>query len=75
MSETSNRPSSLSPALEGLDREQQDILTALEDKRQKYGPLERAANQAVARQMRVYHEIKDLESRLATILEAREILK
>lgn len=64
----------LGPAREGLDREQQEILGQLEAKRQEYGPLEKAAERAVNRQMRVYHEIKDLERRLESINEAIRVL-
>lgn len=74
MSKASNRPSSLGPAREGLDREQQDILAELERKRQEYEPLGKAAERAVSRQMRAYYEIKDLERRLEAINEAMKVL-
>jgi hypothetical protein len=74
MSEASNRPSSLGPAREGLDREQQEILAELERKRQEYEPLHKAADRANSRQMRVYNEILDLERRLAAINEAMKVL-
>lgn len=65
---------SLGPAREGLDRERQQILTELEAQRAEYGPLEKVAQRAVNRQMRVYHEIQDLERRLEAINEAIRVL-